>query len=119
MTQKLVNGEMVDLTPDEQADYDARQSVVIMPIEAEYTVAIQAMLDKKAQERHYDGILSACTYATSTVAKFQAEGQACVEFRDAVWDRSYALMAQVQGGEIPQPTIPELLGMLPTMAWPA
>jgi hypothetical protein len=89
-----------------------------MPTIAQYTVAIQAMLDAKAHQRRYDNILSACTYVTSTVPAFQAEGQACVEWRDAVWAQSYALMAQVQGGTMAQPTIPALLAMLPEMAWP-
>ena len=91
---------------------------VVPPTVPEYIAAIQIRLDDKARERNYDSILSACTYVTSTVPKFQAEGQACVEWRDAVWAQSYALMAQVQGGEIAQPTIPELLAMLPTMEWP-
>lgn len=84
-----------------------------------YTAAIQSMLDAFAQERHYDNILSACTYATSTVSKFRAEGQACVDGRDAVWAESYSLMAQVEAGTLAQPTIPALLAMLPAMAWPA
>ncbi len=89
-----------------------------MPTIAQYTAAIQAMLDAKAQEKRYDNILSACTYVTSTVPTFQAEGQACVEWRDAVWAQSYDLMAQVQAGTLAQPTIPALLAMLPTMTWP-
>lgn len=90
-----------------------------MPTVAQYTAAIQSMLDAKAQERHYDNILSACTYVTSTNAGFHAEGQACVQWRDAVWAKSYDLMAQVQAGTLEQPTIPALLAMLPAMAWPA
>lgn len=90
-----------------------------MPTVAQYTAAIQSMLDAKAQERHYDSILSACTYVTSTNATFHAEGQACVQWRDAVWAESYELMAQVQAGTLAQPTIPALLAMLPAMAWPA
>jgi hypothetical protein len=89
------------------------------PTVTQYTAAIQAMLDTKAQERHYDGILSACTYATSSVPSFAAEGQACVDWRDAVWSESYALMAQVEGGTLAQPTIAGLLAMLPAMTWPA
>jgi hypothetical protein len=90
-----------------------------LPTVAEYRAAIQAMLDTKAQERNYDGILSACTYATSTVPRFQAEGQACVAWRDAVWSTAYALMAQVEAGELAQPTLAGILALLPPMAWPA
>lgn len=89
------------------------------PTIGQYTAAIQAMLDAKAQERHYDNILSACTYVTSTNATFHAEGQACVQWRDAAWAKSYDLMAQVQAGTLAQPTIPALLAMLPAMVWPA
>ena len=104
-------------TPFEDAELLAE--VPDMPTVDEYTNAIQAMLDTKAREKRYDNILSACTYVTSTVPSFQAEGQACVEWRDAVWAESYDLMAQVQAGTLAQPTIPELLAMLPEMDWPA
>lgn len=88
------------------------------PAVPDYVTAVQMMLDTKARERLYDNILSACTYATSTRPKFQAEGQACVAWRDAVWSRCYELMADVDSGALTQPTIEELLAMLPTMEWP-
>lgn len=103
----------------------ARDGVEILPLAPpslprvpDYVTAVQAMLDEKARERRYDNILSACTYATSTQPKFQAEGQACVAWRDAVWSRCYELMEQVDASTLAQPTIDELLGMLPTMEWP-
>lgn len=89
------------------------------PTVAEYTAAIQAMLDAEARTHNYDGILSLASYASSTNPQFAAEGQAGLEWRDAVWGASYALMAQVHAGEITQPTIAELLAMLPVMVWPA
>lgn len=88
------------------------------PSIAEYTAAVQAHLDATAQQRNYDGILSACTYATSSNAKFKAEGQACVEWRDAVWGQCYATMAAVQGGQQPAPTIAGLIASLPALTWP-
>lgn len=89
-----------------------------LPQVPEYKAAVQALLDAKAREREYDGILSATTYATSTLPRFQAEGQACVAWRDAVWSRCYELMEQVDAGTLAQPTIEELLAMLPAMEWP-
>lgn len=104
---------------------EARDGVEILPPAPsplpqvpDYVTAVQAMLDAKARERRYDNILSACTYATSTQPKFQAEGQACVAWRDAVWSQCYELMEQVDAGTLAQPTIEELLAMLPTMEWP-
>lgn len=81
------------------------------------TWAVQAHLDTTAREKNYDGILSACTYATSTVPQFAAEGQACVEWRDAVWMTCYTVMAEVKAGTRPVPTSDELIAMLPAGPW--
>ena len=81
--------------------------------------ATQARLDAFAQTRNYDGILSACTYATSTVPKFQAEGQYAVNARDNTWDTLYAFMAEVQLGTRPMPSgFADVEPLLPTLAWP-
>ena len=85
---------------------------------AEYTAAVQLHLDAFAQTRNYDGILSAATYATSTVPKFLAEGQYAVEARDATWAACYSILADVQGGVMAMPTLAELLAELPVLVWP-
>jgi hypothetical protein len=46
---------------------------------------VQMRLDALAQSWGYDSILSLCTYSTSGVERFRAEGQAGVDFRDATW----------------------------------
>jgi hypothetical protein len=86
--------------------------------QADYVSAIQAMLDAKATERKYFGIISACTYGDSTNATFKAEAQACIAWRDAVWAKAYDVLAQVQAGTLAQPTVAAMLAMLPTMTWP-
>ena len=83
-----------------------------------YTAAIQKRLDDFARTRNYDGILSAATYATSAVAKFKAEGQYAVEARDATWAKGYEILAAVQAGTRPAPTLDELAAELPALAWP-
>lgn len=79
----------------------------------------QQHLDQFAQTRGYDGILSACTYAASTVAKFAAEGQYCVSARDATWAALYEMLAEVQAGTRPVPQgFADVLPDLPPLAWP-
>lgn len=85
---------------------------------AEITNAVQTRLDEKARERRYDSILSLCTYATSTVPKFAAEGQAGVQWRDDTWAACYALLEQFQNGEIEQPSFEDVLAALPELNWP-
>lgn len=85
---------------------------------ASLTAAVQEHLDSTAQQRNYDGILSLCSYATSLDPVFHAEGQACVEWRDACWRTSYQMMADVKAGLRPIPTTVELVAELPTMVWP-
>lgn len=79
----------------------------------------QRRLDDFARTRNYDGILSACTYATSAVPKFAAEGQYAVQARDATWAALYQFMADVQAGTQPVPSGFEDVGpLLPSLAWP-
>ena len=85
---------------------------------AQYSAAIQKRLDDFARTRNYDGILSAATYATSAVVKFKIEGQYAVEARDATWAKCYEVLAEVEAGTRPMPTLDELLAELPVLTWP-
>jgi len=85
---------------------------------AQYTSAVQKRLDDFACTRGYDGILSAATYATSTVPKFAAEGQYAVTARDATWTKCYEILGEFTAGAIPAPTLEEILSELPALEWP-
>lgn len=79
----------------------------------------QARLDAFAQTRGYADILSAATYATSTVPKFLAEGQCAVDLRDQTWAALWELLAAVQAGTVPMPTSPaDIDDYLPDLTWP-
>lgn len=79
----------------------------------------QQRLDEFACTRYYDGILSLCTYATSSVQKFQTEGQYGVDARDATWEKLYDIMAEVQAGTRPMPSgYDEIEPELPVLTWP-
>ena len=97
-----------------QAEWDAMFQQFTLN---QLTGAVQIHLDSVARQRNYDGILSACTYATSTNPTFAAEGQACVNWRDACWTKCYEVMAEVQAGNRGIPTTEELLSELPTSPW--
>lgn len=89
-------------------------------VQAEIAAEAQRRLDAFAKTRGYEGILAACTYATSAVPQWQAEGQACVNLRDAMWAALYEIMADVQSGARPLPAgIADLEAELPTLEWPA
>lgn len=80
--------------------------------------AVQRRLDAFAQTRGYDGILSACTYATSTNPKFRAEGQHAVEARDAAWAAWHGILEAAQAGGREMPTLDGLFAELPALGWP-
>jgi len=112
------------------ADYEALIATVeagIVPpppkpveeIQAEVVAGTQARLDAFACTRNYDGILSACTYATSGVTQFSVEGQYCVTARDVTWAALYTLMAEVQAGTRPMPSgYADVEPLLPALVWP-
>lgn len=105
--------QVADLSPAEQA-------AAVAAIIASVTSNTQARLDTFARTRGYDGILSACTYASSAIPKFAADGQYAVNARDATWATLYAFMADVGAGTKPMPTgFAEVEPLLPALVWPA
>lgn len=81
--------------------------------------ATQQRLDIFAKTRNYDGILSLCTYATSTNLKFKLEGQYGVEARDATWEKLYEILAEVETGTRPMPIgFKDIESELPILQWP-
>jgi hypothetical protein len=114
----------VPFTPEEEAEWDAREAEYAAKagerIQAEIVTATQQRLDDFARTRNYDGILSLCTYATSTVPKFRAEGQYGVTARDATWAALYQILAEVEAGARPVPSgYADIEPDLPALAWPA
>ena len=108
---------MIDLSQlitAEQKQQDAATAAL-----ATLTAVIQAHLDSTAKTRGYDGILSLCSYASSTNPKFSSEALAGVIWRDSVWTAGYAIQASVTAGTRAIPNESELLAELPVMTWPA
>lgn len=80
-------------------------------------VAVQAMLDARAQQAGYDGILSAASYAGESTGAFAAEGAAFQAWRSAVWAACYAALGSHVEGD-PLPTMASFLAELPAYAAP-
>lgn len=107
----------VPMTPEEEAEFLAEQEANAIPKVADYTAAVQSHLDKAAQAKNYDSIVSACSYAGAG-NPFQAEGQAFVTWRGDVWAKCYQIMADVQNGLRTAPTIEGLISELPALVTP-
>lgn len=114
----------IPFTTEEEAQWDAMEAAEAAKaadrLQQSIVDATQQRLNEFARTRNYDGILSACTYATSTVPKFNGEGQYCVEARDSTWASLYAMLAEVEAGTRPMPTgFADVESELPALAWPA
>lgn len=129
MTYKVVrdsNGNVIEWGPNEDfyepsKPYTIEQDPPDFNLEqiiSSFTLEIQKRLDVFARTRNYDGILSSCTYATSLIPKFKAEGQYAVEARDNTWAAAYELLAEVEAGTRPMPTLDEVIAALPVLVWP-
>lgn len=115
----LVNGQWTQVwsvVAASQEEIDRRLSA----LKSQIVTSTQLRLDSFAKTRGYDSILSACSYATSTVPKFKAEGQYCVEARDATWAKLTDMLAEIEAGTRPVPSgFAEIEPELPTLQWPA
>ena len=88
-------------------------------IRREIMDGVQRYLDDFARTKTYDSMLSACTYATSTVPQFAKEGQYCVEKRDECWAILARIEAEVLAGARPAPTgFNDIKDELPALEWP-
>ena len=90
----------------------------LLSLQKQYTAAAQAYLDDFARTKTYDGILSACTYATSTSQRLREEGKLCVELRDAVWETAFTILNDVKSGKRTIPTLEQFIAELPKLNWP-
>jgi len=104
-----------DPTPEE---LEAQELSNVQSIQTEIVTAVQSRLDDFARTKNYDGILSLCTYASSTNSAFAAEGQTGVDLRDATWAKLYQILGEVQAGTHAAPTcFADIEAELPVLEW--
>lgn len=80
-------------------------------------VAVQELLDSTAQSRGYDNGFTCASYYNSSVSTFRDEAHAYVEWRDKVWQTCYALLDSYLAGDIPRPTVEDVMSKLPVISW--
>lgn len=103
---------------DHVADASGQWAVDQAKIIESMRSAIQAHMDKAAQDYGYDDVKAAVTYAEEpAVPKFQAEGRAFRAWRSLVWAHAYEVLDAVQAGDREQPTTDELLAELPELVF--
>jgi hypothetical protein len=103
------------IQPLSTAEMDQQRQELIQ----QFVVETQERLDSFARTRNYDGILSACTYASDPVDRFRTEGQYCVVVRGSTWAKLYDILAEVESGIRPIPTsFLDIESELPALSWP-
>jgi hypothetical protein len=94
------------------------REAAVRPSEQDYEAAMVALFDRVAETRQYDNRVT-CAMRASYPGPYQAEGAAYGAWMDQCYAIGYALQAQAARGEIPPPSIDELLASMPDIAWPA
>lgn len=82
-----------------------------------YEDAIQAYLDQTAQSRDYDNTYTCLSYLSSTDETWNREAHTFNAWRDQVWRKCHEILNAVMAGTIAQPTVDELIAMLPVIDW--
>jgi hypothetical protein len=95
----IVNGALVPPAPPTAAQVQAIQF-------AGFEQAVQVALDTFARTWGYTSIVSAASYAASTVAQYKAEATALITWRDAMWQAVASTEAAITAGTTPAPTTP-------------
>ncbi|EHJ97701.1 hypothetical protein [Agrobacterium tumefaciens] len=115
--KKIVNGEEIEMTPEEIEDLQSLAPSHI-PTITDYENAIQNLVDGTARERQFRDGVTLASYIGSTRSKWAAEAHAFVAWRDNVWFYAYSELAKVQDGQRSQPTVGEFLAEISPIAWP-
>ena len=79
--------------------------------------AVDEYIDKTVQARGYDNIAKCVTYEGDIDPIFNREGTMAKQWRSKVYRTCYNILAGVEAGYRPIPTVAELLDELPRIDW--
>jgi hypothetical protein len=111
------NGSSFDLIAEPAPEHPEPEAPTPEQIILQYTAALEAMYDEKANERRYDNRFT-CALRAGYPGPFQAEGIAFATWMDSCNALGYQILAEVQSGQRPVPTILQFLSEMPVMEWP-
>ena len=106
---KLVNGVIVAIEPSPPTEEE---------IQAQLEQGIEAWMNTVVAERHYDSIDTCIArYTDSPNPKYAQEAKAVKDWNTLVWDKCWAILAEVKAGTRPIPTLEEVIAELPVLVW--
>ena len=87
-------------------------------IQAQLEQGIEAWMNTVVAERHYDSIDTCIArYTDSPNPKYAQEAKAVKDWNTLVWDKCWAILAEVKAGTRPIPTLEEVIAELPVLVW--
>lgn len=111
---KFVDGERVEMTPEEESEFEASRATYS---QLDYAMAIEGHLNATAASKGYSSSLSVVSYSDDPNPQYAAEAAAFKAWRSAVWSYVYEELAKVQGGLRLPPSPDELVADLPAIDW--
>ena len=84
-------------------------------LQAEYELAIEDLMDKKAQEKGYKNADRFMVYTSSTNQQWKDEADAFIQWRDDMFEYCFGVMQDVVNQDRDAPRAQELLNELPTL----
>jgi hypothetical protein len=82
-----------------------------------YEDAVQAHLDETARSKGYDNTYTCLSYLSSTDEQWNREANTFNAWRDSVWRKCHEVLNDYVAGNIEQPTVGELIALLPVIDW--
>lgn len=116
-TKRYIPDGWREASAEEVEEYFKPPEKTAEEIIKEYEDAVQNHLDKTAQSRDYDNTYTCLSYLNSTNEKWYRESHAFNSWRDGVWVKCHEILNSYMTGKIPQPTVEELIYMLPGIDW--
>lgn len=84
--------------------------------QAQYTDAMQNVIDATAQSKAYANGYACASYASSTIEAWATEASTFIVWRDACWQYAYQVLSDVEGGG-QAPSLDDFIANIPAINW--